>query len=234
MAPGIVYLDGPPGAGKSTILSNLAAKYKLTVIPEPLMHWSAALRDLDRLQSVINVAMSTDEPADILSELAQYELVLIHLQTLVLSWYQQLAAKIPEMKIRGRVNVVVVERSPVSALVFHRLAANDENRTRECVAQLDAIAKQYPEMPAAAHFDLRASPEQICERLRFRNAPGDGLWTPEGVQLYYEMFDVVMAEKNMNPSHIDASDSPEAVADAIYSRITHSHGRSRTLREMFF
>ena len=25
------------------------------------------------------------------------------------------------------------------------------------------------------------------------------------VQLYYEMFDVVMAEKNMNPSHIDAT-----------------------------
>lgn len=233
----VAFLDGPPGAGKSTVLSQLAAKYKITVIQEPLVQWSAALSELERLEQSIQVivANTDDVSHHLMSMYAKYELAFVHFQTLVLSWYQQLADRIPRIQPqKGQSNIVVIERSPMSAKVFHRLACMTDDRTNECVEQLELIGAQLPAIEATYFFNLVLPTETALERLQQRKAPGDARWTMETLNAYYDLFNAVMNEAEVEPINIDATQSPEDMSTEIFKKIKVKGSHRRSRFDMFF
>ena len=230
----VAFVDGPPGAGKTTVLNTLAAKYKLVVIPEPVDRWAETLTTLAQLeQTILETLQNEDVPIQMLTTLTQYELTLVQFQTMVLCWYQELEQKLPQLLAARNTNAVIIERSPVSAMVFHALASADDSRSTECVAQLDLIAKQLPTVTDAIYFDLRVPPPIASARLAERNAPGDSRWSEESLELYYTKFDEIMHQQEIAPIQVDAEQSPEEVATTIYKTIIPSRSR-RLLRELFF
>ncbi|MBN19782.1 MAG: hypothetical protein CL678_00740 [Bdellovibrionaceae bacterium] len=216
------FLDGPPGAGKSTILATLAAKYNVSVFPEPCALWAQALQNLEtHVQEIKGCERNgTVGSADHLRELACYELALVHLQTLVLSWFQQLTELVEKVKQkRFGPRVIMIERTPLSARVFHALAADDDNRTFECKAQLNMIAAQLPDIHGTIYFDLRADPDLIMSRLSRRGAPGDMLWSASSVAAYYRHYDVLVGAAELPITTIDvtAEATPSELAATIMS-----------------
>lgn len=232
----VVFLDGPPGAGKSTVLSHLAAKYKATVVQEPLVQWSMALAELEALEH--SIARRTDQgdesSPEIFSEYTRYELMFVHFQTLVLSWYQQLMDSIPRMTSPKKgPHIIFVERSPTSAKAFHQIATANENRTEEFKEQVNMIGMQLPVMADAKYINLVLPPDSITERLAQRQAPGDTRWSVDTLTHYLEAYDMVMAENQVDPIKIDAMRTPEEIAADIYQRVAPKQPR-RSRFDMFF
>lgn len=237
MSRKVVFLDGPPGAGKSTVLGHLAAKYKFTVIQEPLVQWSFALTDLEALEASICSRKDAGEyleSAELFRDVMKYEFALTHFQTLVLSWYQQLADMLPRITFqKSHPPVIVVERSPMSALVFHQLAMLSDDRTMECAEQLRRIGTQLPSISSAHHFNLMLSPEEAVARLDQRRAPGDTRWSVESLQQYYTIFDDIMQSRDAEIINIDATQTPEQMAEAIHKQVGVKPP-SRSRFDMFF
>ncbi len=235
----LAFIDGPPGAGKSTVLSHLAAKYKLTVVPEPIDQWSTALQTVADLNTQITTEISADPhniPPELYSKMTEYELAIVHLQTLVMVWYQKLSTELYSKKISAQQpNIIVVERTPLSATVFHAMASADDNRSDELRRQLDKIAAQLPSFKGATIFDFRLLPEAAVERLEQRKNPGDNLWNVDSIVKYYTEYDTLIADKELSTTKIDAMEDPDVTATKIYDFLTrHNRQSSHRFRSFFF
>lgn len=212
----IIQIDGPPGAGKSTILEELRTAHKMYTFPEPRHEWDAALQRLDELRSQLGSAR-VGTPQFTLAQ-SQYELALVHLQTMVLCWFRVVASVLEAADSECD---MAMERSPQSAKVFHALAGDC---SEACKAQLDEIAKQLPVIQADVVIDLRLDPALAAARVQGRGLAGDKAWTPEAIAEYYAHYDTL---KEFNAIRIAVSeDSTTAqvgatIIEAINATATH-------------
>ena len=217
----VVFIDGPPGAGKTTVMQQLSRHHKAVIITEPVTKWAAALNQLQAISGTIADADPNDDHTR--SMYVMYELNLIQLQTMILAWYQQIAEQLPLMinNPSYRRKLIVIERSPFSAKIFHALACRNEMRSIECQNQLQIIATQLPEIAGDFYIDLRITAELAGTRLAGRKAPGDELWKAEDIAAYYELYDALVAEHSINPTRIDIleTDTPKDSADKIINLV---------------
>ena len=195
----LVFVDGPPGAGKSTVLEALRTQHGVLTYPEPQEHWAPVLQDMERLTG------------------REWELAVLQLQAMVLSWYQTLASVLAAADSDDD-EVVAVERSPQSAKVFHALATDAPQCSDELKRRLASIADQLPEMPPSVTVHLLIDPPLAAERTSQRQAAGDSGWTASAIQAYYTHYDRVI-EDDVLTIKLYSSTTPSAVAAKLYSLI---------------
>ena len=214
MSVKLVFLDGPPCAGKSTILSALEGKYGADVYPEPRPFWDPFLSQMSFYEGELKRSRNTDEFATMQR---RFELALVTFQSMVLAWYQVLKDSIDEYGS----GTVVVERSPASAKVFHALAMQSKWCTDECKAQLRAIAAQLPKFETKhTVVHLKIDPSCLVSRLHHRCAAGDAHWDDvRSIELYYSMYDQIVKTSDTIEYDVDVKQTPEDLATLILTQI---------------